>query len=403
MIVKDIDMDEIIFMDKDGAKRIEITNLDLLIMIWLDKFGYLNCDTFITDEIPYERIRRRLKKLYEYTYVDRYRFNIYYKYDYRLKSKAMRFLQEYYYTPEYNLDKSMERTAAKYNAQQSEHQNLCARIGWQLLMSGVDSREIVSDRDRKMFRYDMKKRNVFKGFYDSHRFLKDAVNGDIIIGRNNTTYVSVELEKTYKGKARTQEKLKKYRTGKCVAALWITEKSHKVLRQIIDEESRNPYGNTKHLIMDIDKIETAGDNIISMLDKKYARDEKEKELEKWNKYKTKESEIKECALDPESLKKIGIHQTPSMEEYIADDYAAIIVNNYIIPCVKRQEAEIERLKQKLEEIPSFALKSSDRQKYGVQRTKIEDIIKSREKDIDKIIHSETLERLPVELLMKILE
>ena len=62
MKVNEIDLSEIIFKEKKGNHRIEITKFDLLLLVWLDKFGYARIDTFVTDEISYDRVSKKFKK-----------------------------------------------------------------------------------------------------------------------------------------------------------------------------------------------------------------------------------------------------------------------------------------------------------------------------------------------------
>ena len=63
MKVNEIDLSEIIFQEKRGNRRIEITKFDLLLLVWLDKFGYARIDTFVTDEYDEATIVRQKKYL----------------------------------------------------------------------------------------------------------------------------------------------------------------------------------------------------------------------------------------------------------------------------------------------------------------------------------------------------
>lgn len=410
MRIGNIDLEEVIHVEKDrGARRIELTNLDLLIMVWLDKFGYVNADSFVTEELSYDRFIKRLKKLYDYGYVDRYRFNIYYKYDYRLKMKGMRFVQDYYYAAEYGITEPLERAVARYNERMSEHQNLCARIGWLLLMEGIDSKEIVSDRDLKMYKNDVlrykrhKKQPVFKSFRNNYPSIERATNSDLLIARDRLTYIAVEIERTYKGQQRTKEKLRKYDSAWCVSCLWLIDEHQRTLKQLIEKGWRYATDATENLITDIN---TPADDVIAkikeMLNKQYEKDKEAIKIETLNKYFAKKQELKEKALDEESLKRLGI-RSPYHEEYLADNYPVIITEKYIIPFLKRQNDDLRRFRQEMEEIPAFSLKKADREKYSIERKSLEYNIRQTKGRIDEILESKTYEYLPESEKKKILE
>ena len=151
----------------------------------------------------------------------------------------MYFLQDYYYVDELEASGVYERTIARYNEKMSDHQNLCARVGWLLLMSGIDSKEILSDRDLKMFINDRdrmklhKKMPVFSKFRQSHAFVDQAVLSDLVIGRNSHSYIGIEIEKSYKGQARTNAKLQNIAMSRCVSSLWLVNPGHKTLKDLI--------------------------------------------------------------------------------------------------------------------------------------------------------------------------
>lgn len=413
MKVNEIDFNEIIFKEKRGNRRIEITKFDLLLLVWLDKFGYARIDTFVTDEISYDRVSKKFKKFYEYGYVDRFRFNIYYKYDYRLKQKGMYFLQDYYYADELEASGVYERTIARYNEKMSDHQNLCAKIGWLLLMSGIDSKEILSDRDLKMFINDRdrmklhKKMPVFSKFRQSHAFVDQAVLSDLVIGRNSHSYIGIEIEKSYKGQARTNAKLKNIAMSRCVSSLWLVNPGHKTLKDLI--RTANIYWQNKieFVCMDIGSPdEEIVTKVHELLNKAYVDDQKQVEKTKRMQYKAKLPEIKEKGLDKDSLDSLGFYELGRedyyWEIYLQDDYVSVIVDKYIIPHLEAQISDMRALSEKMEQIPRFSFISAEKEENRRNRENYKQRITNINDNIQRFVNSTAFRMLPSDLTNKLI-
>lgn len=412
MKVNKIDLSEIIFQEKRGNRRIEITKFDLLLLVWLDKFGYARIDTFVTDEISYDRVSKKFKKFYEYGYVDRFRFNIYYKYDYRLKQKGMYFLQDYYYADELEASGVYERTIARYNEKMSDHQNLCARVGWLLLMSGIDSKEILSDRDLKMFINDRdrmklhQKMPVFSKFRKSHAFVDQAVLSDLVIGRNSHSYIGIEIEKSYKGQARTNAKLKNIAMSKCVSSLWLVNPGHKTLKDLI--RTANTYWQNKIEFVCMDIGSSEGEivtKVHELLNKTYVDDQKQVVKSQRMQYRAKMPEIKEKGLDKETLDSLGFYKLGREDDYwkvyLQDDYVCIIINKYIIPHLEAQISDMRALSEKMEQIPRFSFKSAEKEENRQIRENLKQRIENIIEKIQEFVDSNTYQMLPEDLKMKV--
>lgn len=414
MKVNEIDFNEIIFKEKRGSHRIEITKFDLLLLVWLDKFGYARIDTFVTDEISYDRVSKKFKKFYEYGYVDRYRFNIYYKYDYRLKQKGMYFLQDYYYADELEASGVYERTIARYNEKMSDHQNLCARVGWLLLMSGIDSKEILSDRDLKMFINDRdrmklhQKMPVFSKFRKSHAFVDQAVLSDLVIGRNSHSYIGIEIEKSYKGQARTNAKLKNIAMSKCVSSLWLVNPGHKTLKDLISTANTYWQNKIEFVYMDIGSSEgEIVTKVHELLNKTYVDDQKQVVKSQRMQYKEKLPEIKEKGLDKETLDSLGFYKLGREDDYwkvyLQDDYVSVIVDKYIIPHLKAQISDMRGLNEKIEQIPKFSFKNAEKEENRRNRENLKQRIENIIEKIQEFVDSNTYQMLPENLKMKVKE
>ena len=414
MKVNEIDFNEIIFKEKRGSHRIEITKFDLLLLVWLDKFGYARIDTFVTDEISYDRVSKKFKKFYEYGYVDRFRFNIYYKYDYRLKQKGMYFLQDYYYADELEASGVYERTIARYNEKMSDHQNLCARVGWLLLMSGIDSKEILSDRDLKMFINDRdrmklhQKMPVFSKFRKSHAFVDQAVLSDLVIGRNSHSYIGIEIEKSYKGQARTNAKLKNIAMSKCVSSLWLVNPGHKTLKDLISTANTYWQNKIEFIYMDIGSPEgEIVTKVHELLNKTYVDDQKQVVKSQRMQYKEKLPEIKEKGFDKETLDSLGFYKLGREDDYwkvyLQDDYVSVIVDKYIIPHLKAQISDMRGLNEKIEQIPKFSFKNAEKEENRRNRENLKQRIENIIEKIQEFVDSNTYQMLPENLKMKVKE
>lgn len=209
---------EIVFVEerKRSKKRIEITETDLMMMIVIEKVGFCSIETFVNfADLKSRTVQGRFTKLMEFGYLTREREGLYFPYQYFLTQKGMNFVFEHFYLSWMVSDEDYTRKAPRRAIKNARHQNLVAGlilliISNHPLKTPLNALEcVLSERDTQFVRFWEKSGRIIKPIH--HNWLVDPVLfneplNDVLYVEDDLV-VGFEIELTYKGRERTDEKI----------------------------------------------------------------------------------------------------------------------------------------------------------------------------------------------------